>query len=62
MGFGYRCAQIRGGRIGRYIVTKKDNLEFVYDTLVGANGGADGEEKVLTAFLRASSVIVSVRR
>ena len=48
--------------IGRYIVSKKDDLVFLYDTRVGANGGADGEEKVLTAFLRASSVIVSVRR
>jgi hypothetical protein len=47
-------------KIGRYIVTKKDDLVFVYDTRVGANGGADGEEKVLTAFFRAPSPIVSV--
>ena len=46
--------------IGRYIVTKKDDLVFVYDTRVGANAGADGEEKVLTAFFRAPSPIVSV--
>ena len=46
--------------IGRYIVSKKDDLVFLYDTRVGANGGADGEEKVLTAFFRAPSAIVSV--
>jgi WD40 repeat protein len=46
--------------IGRYIVSEKDDLVFVYDTHVGANGGADGEEKVLTAFFRAPSAIVSV--
>ena len=46
--------------IGRYIVTKKDDLVFVYDTRVGANAGADGEEKVLTASFRAPSPIVSV--
>ena len=33
--------------IGRYIVTVKDDLLFVYDTRVGANDGADGKEKVL---------------
>ncbi len=33
--------------IWRYIVTKKDDLLFVYDTRVGANDGADGKEKVL---------------
>ena len=38
----------------------KDDLEFVYDTRVGANDGADGEEKVLTAFFRAPIPIVSV--
>ena len=36
--------------IGRYIVTKKDDLLFVFDTRVRANDGADGKEKVLTAF------------
>ena len=43
--------------IGRYIVTKKDDLLFVYDTRVGTN---DGEEKVLTAFFRAPSPITIV--
>ena len=43
--------------IGRYIVTKKDDLVFVYDTRVGAN---DGAEKVLTSFFRAPSPIESV--
>ncbi len=43
--------------IGRYIVTKEDDLLFVYDTRVGANDGADGKEKVLTAFFRAPSPI-----
>ena len=75
VGFGYRCAQRPGAGeqvafaeagigtkagIGRYIVSKKDDLVFVYDTRVGANGGADGEEKVLTAFFRAPIPIVSV--
>jgi WD40 repeat protein len=46
--------------IGRYIVTKKNDLVFVYDTRVGANAGVDGEEKVLTASFRAPSPIVSV--
>ncbi len=46
--------------IGRYIVTKRDELVFVYDTRMGANDGADGEEKVLTAFFRAPSPIMSV--
>ncbi len=45
--------------IGRYMVTKEDDLIFVYD----ARGGvvnADGGERVLTAFFRAPSPIVSV--
>ena len=42
---------------GRYIVTKKDDLVFVYDTRVGAN---DGAEKVLTSFFRAPSPSMSV--
>ena len=46
--------------IGRYIVTKEDDLLCVYDTRVGANDGAEGKEKVLTAFFRAPSPIVSV--
>ena len=46
--------------IGRYIVTKEDDLLFVYDTRVGANDGADGKEKVLTAFFRAPSPITIV--
>ena len=46
--------------IGRYIVTKKDDLLFVFDTRVGANDGADGKEKVLTAFFRAPSPITIV--
>ena len=45
---------------GRYILTKKDDLVFVYDTRVGANDGADGEEKVLTGVFRAPSPIMSV--
>ena len=47
-------------KIGRYIVTKKDDLLFVYDTRVGANDGADSKEKVLTAFFRAPSPITIV--
>ena len=46
--------------IGRYIVTQKDDLLFVCDTQGGANDGADGKEKVLTAFFRAPSPINSV--
>jgi len=46
--------------VGRYIVTKKHDLVVVYDTRVGANDGADGEQKVLTASFRAPSPIVSV--
>ena len=42
---------------GRYIVTKKDDLVFVYDTRVGSY---DGAEKVLTSFFRAPSPIESV--
>ena len=45
--------------IGRYIVTKEDDLIFVYD----ARGGvvnADGEEKVPIAFFRTPSPVVSV--
>jgi WD40 repeat protein len=44
---------------GRYIVTQKDDLIFVYDT----RGGvviADGEEKVPIAFFRAPSPVVSI--
>ena len=46
--------------IGRYIVTKEDDLLFVYDTRVSANDGADGKEKVLTALFRAPSPITIV--
>ena len=46
--------------IGRYIVTKEDDLLCVYDTRVGANDGAEGKEKVLTAFFRAPSPITIV--
>jgi hypothetical protein len=35
-------------------------LLFVYDTRVGANDGADGKQKVLTAFFRAPSPITIV--
>ena len=45
--------------IGRYIVTKKDDLILVYDTQGGVVN-ADGEEKVLSAFFRAPSPICSV--
>ncbi len=51
---------------GRYIVTKKDDLIFVYDTqgdVVNADGdvvNADCEEKVPIAFFRAPSPVVSV--
>ncbi len=45
--------------IGRYIVTKKDDLVLVYDTQGGVVN-ADGEEKVLSAFFRAPSPICSV--
>jgi len=51
-----QCAFTKAGN-GRYIVTKKDDLVFVYDTRVGTN---DGEEKVLTAFFRAPSPITIV--
>ena len=51
-------------QIGRYIVTEKDDLILVYDTQ-GCVVNADGEEKVLSAFLlsaffRAPSPICSV--
>jgi len=46
--------------IGGYTATKKHDLVVVYDSRVGANHGADGEEKVLTAFFRAPSPIESV--
>jgi hypothetical protein len=46
--------------IRRYIVTEKDDLLFVYDTRVGANEGADGEERVPTALFRAPSPIMCV--
>jgi len=44
---------------GRYIVTQKDDLIFVYDTR-GVVVNADGEEKVPIAFFRAPSPVVSV--
>jgi hypothetical protein len=44
---------------GRYIVTHKDDLIFVYDTRRGVVN-ADGEEKVPIAFFRAPSPVVSV--
>ncbi len=44
---------------GRYIVTKKDDLIFVYDTRGGVVN-ADGEEKVPIAFFRAPSPVMSV--
>ena len=47
-------------QIGRYIVTEKDDLILVYDTQ-GVDVNADGEEKVLSAFFRAPSPIMSVR-
>ena len=42
-----------------YIVTKKDDLIFVYDTR-GVVVNADGEEKVPIAFFRAPSPVMSV--
>jgi hypothetical protein len=47
-------------QIGRYIVTRKGDLILVYDTQ-GVDVNADGEEKVLSAFFRAPSPIMSVR-
>jgi hypothetical protein len=44
---------------GRYIVTKQDDLMFVYDTR-GVVVNADGEEKVPIAFFRAPSPVWSV--
>ena len=44
---------------GRYIVTKKDDLIFVYDTRGGVVN-ADGEEKVPIAFFHAPSPVESV--
>ena len=44
---------------GRYIVTRKDDLIFVYDTR-GDVVNADGEEKVPIAFFRAPSPVVRV--
>ncbi len=44
---------------GRYIVTKTNDLIFVYDTRRGVVN-ADGEEKVPIAFFRAPSPVVSV--
>ena len=44
---------------GRYIVTQKDDLIFVYDTR-GVVVNADGKEKVPIAFFRAPSPVVSV--
>ena len=46
--------------IGRYIVTQEQDLLFGFETRVGANDDADGEEKVPIAFFRAPSPIVSV--
>ena len=54
------AGQLAKTEIGRYIVTKEDDLLFVYDIRVGANDGADGKEKVLTAFFRAPSPVMSV--
>jgi hypothetical protein len=42
-----------------YIVTKKDDMIFVYDTR-GVVVYADGEEKVPIAFFRAPSPVVRV--
>ncbi len=44
---------------GRYIVKKKDDTIFVYDTRGGVVN-ADCEEKVPIAFFRAPSPVVSV--
>ena len=44
---------------GRYIVTQKDDLIFVYDTRGGVVN-ADGKEKVPIAFFRAPSSVKSV--
>jgi hypothetical protein len=44
----------------RYIVTKEDDLIFVYDTRGGVVN-ADGEEKAPIAFFRAPSPVMSVR-
>ena len=44
---------------GRYIVKRKDDLIFVYDTRGGVVN-ADGEEKVPIAFFRAPSPVVSI--
>ncbi len=43
---------------GRYIVTQKDNMIFVYDTWGGVVN-ADGEEKVPITFFRAPSPVVA---
>jgi hypothetical protein len=45
---------------GRYIVTNKDDLIFVYDTRVRGVVNADGEEKVPIAFFHAPSPVESV--
>ncbi len=55
--FAFMKAGLMKAGNGRYIVTKKDDLVFVYDTRVGAN---DGAEKVLTSFFRAPSPSMSV--
>jgi hypothetical protein len=44
---------------GRYTVTQKDDLIFIYDTRGGVVN-ADGEEKVPIAFFRAPSPVLSV--
>ena len=46
--------------IGRYIVTQEEDLLFVYETRVGANDVADGEERVPTALFRAPRPIKCV--
>ena len=52
------AGQLGSLRKGRYIVTHKDDLIFVYTR--GGVVNADGEEKVPIAFFRAPSPIVSV--
>jgi hypothetical protein len=59
---GVAGVRVSEGDFPRYIVTKKDDLlhrdqerrppDLLYDTRVRANDGADGKEKVLTAFFR----------
>jgi WD40 repeat protein/ubiquitin len=49
-----------GQHAGRFLLTKRGNILLVFDTKEGANDGADGEEKVLTAFFQAPSPISGV--